>query len=123
MNRQRTHADSAFLPRRQFPERANVQFFAEIELASSLLKNILDSLAFLLMFLPVFVLALLVAIPNALAGPALHEGVTFLSARRTHLGRGGPPFRRGFVILSFRRIAERQRTKLLSSLRCTVLFG
>jgi len=39
------------------------------------------------MLLPVFVLTFLVAIPNALAGPAHFEGITFVFARRTHLGR------------------------------------
>ena len=58
------------------------------------------------MLLPVFVLTFLVAIPNTLAGHTLLEGVTLLSARRTHLRRGrGPTFRRGFgfIILSFHR--------------------
>ena len=38
------------------------------------------------MLLPVFVLTILVAIPNALAGRALFEGIAAFTARRTHLG-------------------------------------
>ena len=101
------HTDWTLLLWGQFPdpERPDVQFFAEIELASSLLKNILDAPALLFMLLPVFVLTFLVAIPNALAGPALHEGITLLAARRTQLLSWGPVFRVGFgfIVLSFRR--------------------
>ena len=75
------HADWAFLSRGHFPERANVYLGTEIELSSSLVQFLLDTLAFMFMLLPVFVLAFLVAIPNALASVALLEGITFLSAR------------------------------------------
>ena len=81
MTRQHTHADWTLLPRGQFPKRANLQLRPEIELASSLIKFFLDDLTFFPMLLPMFVLTILVAIPNALAIPALFEGVTFLSAR------------------------------------------
>jgi len=52
------------------------------------------------MLLPVFVLTILVAIPNAIAGRTILEGVTLLSASRTQqlLGRG-PVFRGGFLFL------------------------
>ena len=83
MKRQRTHADWALLPRWHLLERPNIQLRADIELASSFVELLLDLLALLLMLLPVFVLTLLVAIPNALAGPALHEGITFRFAPRT----------------------------------------
>ena len=64
------------------------------------------------------VLTILVTIPNALAGPALREGITRLAARRTQLVRGGPIFRLGFgiiVLLPFHRIAEGHGAELLSS--------
>ena len=65
------HADWTFLLRGQFPKGANILLGAEIELASSFTKFLLDKLAFFFMLLPVFVLTILVTIPNALAGPAL----------------------------------------------------
>ena len=83
MDRQSTHADWTFLPRRLVGKRTQIFFGADIELASSFIKHLLDVLALLLMLLPVFVLTFLVAIPNALAGPALHEGIALLAARRT----------------------------------------
>ena len=95
-----THADWALLPRGEFPKRPNINLRADIELASSLIKFLLDELAFFFMFPPVFVLTFLVAIPNALAGRTLLDGVTFLSASRAELGRG-PTFRGGAVF--FRR--------------------
>ena len=93
------------LPRGQLPQRPNIQLRADVELASSFIQFLLDTLALDLMLLAVLVLALLVTIPNALAGRALLEGITLLSARRTHLG---PIFRGGFgfIFLSFRRFAE-----------------
>ena len=121
-----THADWALLPRGEFPKRPNINLRADIELASSLIKFLLDELAFFFMFPPVFVLTFLVAIPNALAGPALHQSITFLPASRTHvLGWGGPifHFRFGIIILPFHRSAKRQRTELLGSHRCAILFG
>ena len=107
-------------------KRANVQLCAEIELASTLFKFVLDALALMFVLLAAFVLALLVAIPNALAGRTLFEGVAFLSARRTELlGSGGPIFRGGFgiVILPFCRFAWRNRVELLGSRQCSFLFG
>ena len=83
MKRQHTHADWTLLPWGRFLKRPNIQLIADIELSSSIIKNLLDPLALLLMLLPMFVLTILVAIPNALAGPALHEGITLLAARRT----------------------------------------
>ena len=71
MNGHRAHADRTFLPREQFPDRPNVHLGADIELASSFVKLLLDGLALLLMLLPVTVLTILVAIPNTLAGRAL----------------------------------------------------
>ena len=101
MNRQRVHTDWAFLPQGDFSQRPDIELGADIELASSLIKHYLDTLACFFMLLPVFVLTVLVAIPNALAGPALHEGIAFLSACRTQIGRGGPIFIGvgGFVII------------------------
>ena len=101
-----------------------------IELASSFIKFLLDTLALFLMNLPVFVLTFLVAIPNAPAGPTLLGGTTFLSAGRTQLlGRGGPIFLVVLVIISgliiirtFHRFAERHGSDLSSCRRCTVLF-
>ena len=120
------HADRTLLPRGQLFKRPNIQLFAEIELASTFIKILLDALAFFFVFLPVLVLTFLVTIPNALAGPALHEGITLRFARRAQLGRGGPIFRGGFgivILFSHSFLAERQRTELLSSRRgCTVLL-
>ena len=95
MKRQRAHADRALLPRGQRPERPNIHLGANIELASTFINFLFDALAFDLMLLPVFVLTVLVAIPNALAGPTLFEGIIFLAARRTTLGLG-PIFRGEF---------------------------
>ena len=109
MDRRHTHADGAFLLRGQRRQRAQILLDAEIELASSFIQHLLNGLAFFFMLLPVLVLAVLVAIPNALAGPALHEGITLLTARRTQLlgwGRWGPVFRVGFTVFLFRRCAE-----------------
>ena len=78
------------------------------------------------MFLTMFVLAFLIAIPNALAGRALLDGITLLAASRTHLGRVGPTFCvwLGTVgLLSCHRFAEGNRIELLSGRRCTVLFS
>ena len=80
------------------------------------------------MLLPAFFLTHRVAIPNALAGRALLDGITRLSARRTQLlGRGGGPiFRVGFggiIILPLRGCAKRHGTELLGSRRCSVLFS
>ena len=109
MDRRHMHADGAFLLRGQRRQRAQILLDAEIELASSFIQHLLNGLAFFFMLLPVLVLAVLVAIPNALAGPALHEGITLLTARRTQLlgwGRWGPVFRVGFTVFLFRRCAE-----------------
>ena len=76
MKRQYMHADGTLLPWGQFLKRADVQLGADIELSSMFVKHLLDALAFFFMLLPVLVLTLLVAIPNTLAGPALHEGIT-----------------------------------------------
>ena len=125
MKRQHTHADGTLLLRGQFPERPNILFGAEIELASSFIKHLLDPLALLLMLLVVTVLAILVAIPNALASVALFEGIAYLSARRTQFGWGifGGGFGIG-ILLPFRGrfAAERHGAELLSSRRCTALF-
>jgi hypothetical protein len=93
--------------RGQIPKRAQILLGADIELASSFVKFLLDALAFFSMLFPVFVLTILVAVPNALARDTLLEGITFLAARRT-LGRGGPIFHVGFgiVILSLRGFTE-----------------
>ena len=88
MNRQHTHADGTLLPRGQLPKRADILLGAEIELASSFIKLLLDALANLLVLLAVTVLTILVTIPNALASVALLEGIAYLSARRTHFGWG-----------------------------------
>ena len=84
--------DWALLLRGNVPERPDIHLGAEVELASSFVKLLLDKLALLSMLLPVFVLAVLVTIPNTLAG-------------RTLLGRGGPTLGVGFgiIILSFHR--------------------
>ena len=76
------------------------------------------------MHLPVFVLTFLITIPDALAGPALHEGIALLAARRTRQLGWGPVFSGGFgiIILLSHRFAERHGTELLSSRRCTVLL-
>ena len=86
MKRQHTHADGTFLPRGQFLERAQIQLIAEIELSSSVVKDLLDALALRFMLLAVLVLTLLVAIPNAFAPGALLDGITLLSTRRAELG-------------------------------------
>ena len=125
MDRQHAHADWAFLPWGHFPERPNILLGAEIELASSFIKDRLNKPALLLMLLAVFVLTFLVAIPNALAPVALLECIALLAARRTELGWVGPNFRGGFgaIIFSLRRFAERHGAELLSSGRsCSVLF-
>ena len=115
MKRQQTHADRALLLRGQIPKRAQILLGADIELAFSFTKHevpfiklLLDALAFFSMLLAMFVLAFLIAIPNALAPAALLEGITLLFARRTQLGRGGPIFHVGFgiVILSLRGFTE-----------------
>ena len=108
MKRQHTHTNWALLLRGQFfnTSRAQIQLPTEIELSSSLIKNLFDGPAFFFMLLAVFVLTILVAIPNALAPVALLEGITLLSASRTQqLGRGGPTFRIGFgiILLPFHR--------------------
>jgi hypothetical protein len=95
MKRQYTHADLTLLPRRWFGKRANIQLSAEVELTSSFKKLFLDDLALLLMLPAMTVLTILVAIPNALAGPTLFEGIIFLAARRTTLALG-PIFRGEF---------------------------
>ena len=127
MNGQDMHADGTLLPRGHFPKsrRTNIFLGTESEFASSLIKFLLDTPAFLLMLLAVFVLAFLVAIPNALAGRTLLEGITLLSARRTQLlGRGGPILHSGcgIILLPFHRIAERHGAELLSSRRRSFLF-
>ena len=77
------------------------------------------------MLIAVLILTLLVAVPDALAPVALLEGITLLSARRTHLGRSPSIFRGGFgiVILSSRGIAERHGTEPQSSCRCSVFIS
>ena len=100
MNRQHTHANWTLLPRGQFPERPNILLGADIELASSFIKLLLDETTLLLMLLAVLVLTFFVTIPNALAGRTLLEGITFLSACRTQLGFG-PIFPVASVSLSF----------------------
>jgi hypothetical protein len=118
------HADWTLLPRGYFPERPDIQLRTAVELASTFVKLLLDALALFLMFLPVFILAILVAIPNALAIPTFLEGITLLSARRTHLGRSLTLL--GILvifILSFCRFVERHGTEQLGSCRrCTILF-
>ena len=120
------HADWAFLPRGKFPRRPDILFGADIELASSLIQNALDALTLLLMLLPVFVLTLLVAIPNALAGRTLLEGtsITLLAARQAQLGRGLILLGVGITILPVHRfLAERHGAELLSCRRCSALFS
>ena len=117
------HADGTLLPWGRFLKRADVQLGADIELASSFVKLLLDALALLFMLLPVFVLTILITVPNALAIPTLLEGITLLFARRTQLGRS-PVFRGGafgFIILSFHWFAERHGADLLSCRRHSVL--
>ena len=100
MNGQDMHADGTLLPRGHFPKsrRTNIFLGTESEFASSLIKFLLDTPAFLLMLLAVFVLTFLVAIPNAQASGTLLEGITSLAARRAQqLGRGGPIFLVGFL--------------------------
>ena len=107
MKRQCTHADRTFLPRGHFPKWPNAQLRAKVDLATTtFIELLLDEFAFFSMLLPVFVLAVLVTIPNTLAGSALHEAITLPAARRTQLlGRGGPTLGVGFgiIILSFHR--------------------
>ena len=79
------HADWTVLSSGHFSERAQIFLGAKIELASSFVKHLLDALALLPMHLPVTVLTILVAIPNALTGRALLEGIALLTALRTHL--------------------------------------
>ena len=122
MHRHYTHADWALLPRGQLSKRPDIQFRTKIELAVSCHENLLDGLAFLLMLLPVFVLAFLIAIPNALAGPALHEGITLLATRRTQLGWNLILLVLVIFGFSFVGFTERNRTELLSNRRCSVLF-
>ena len=99
MKRQHTHADGTLLLRGQFPERPNILFGAEIELASSFIKHLLDPLALLLMLLVVTVLAILVAIPNTLAPITLLESIALRFARRALVfGRGGRPIIRGGIL-------------------------
>ena len=117
MNGHRAHADRTFLPRGQLPKRPNIFLGADIELASSCFKYLLDTPAFFFMLPSVMLLTILVAIPNALAGRALFEGITFLSARRTQLGRGLILVLVILGILSFHRFAERHGAELLSSCR------
>jgi hypothetical protein len=102
------HADWTLLPRGQLPERANIQLRANIELSPSSVKLLLDAPALFLMLLPVFVLTILVAIPNALARRALLDGITLLAARRTRQLGLGPVFRGGFgaTVLPLRRFVE-----------------
>ena len=126
MKRQRTHADWTFLPRRGVRKGTQIQFIAEIELSSSLSKLLLDAPALLPMHLPVTLLTSGVAIPDALAVPALHEFIAFLSTSRTFLGWGPVcvvfVFRFGFT-LSFRRFDERHGAKQRIKHRCAVLFS
>ena len=128
MQRQRVHAYWALLLRGQDREGTQILLRAKIELASPCSKHFLDGLAFFFMLLPVTVLTILIAIPNALARRALLEGITFLAALRTQLLGWGPVrvvfvFRFGFT-LSFCRLAERHGAELLGSgRRCAVLFG
>ena len=121
------HADWALLPRGHLPKRPNFLLLAEIELASSFVKLLLDTLTLLLMLLPVLVLTFLVAIPNALARRTLLEGIALLAARRTTF-RGlivllGVLVSFGFCNLSLPRFAERRGGELVSSRRgYSVLF-
>ena len=85
MNRQRLHADGAFLPRRQVRERAEIHLRADIELPSSFRELLLDGFAFFFMLLPMPLLAVPVAVPNALTVPALHEFIALLSALRAQV--------------------------------------
>ena len=108
MERQRTHADWTILPRGHYPKRPDVHLGTEIELTSSFIEFLLDGPAFMFMLLTMFVLTLLVAVPDALAPVALLQGITLLSARRAQLlgCRDGPSFRGGFagiIIILFRR--------------------
>ena len=99
MDRQGQHTDWTLLLLGHLPKRANIQLRAEIDLASSFIKNTLDGPAFMFVFLTMLVLAFLVAIPNTSAPVALLEGITLLSALRAHRG---PVFRGGlgFIIFS-----------------------
>ena len=120
------HADWTLLPRGQFPKRANIQLAANIEPASSFVKLLLDKPALLLMLLAVLILTLLVAIPNAPAPVAQLQSITLLFASRAEPLGFGPIFWGGFGFIflsSFHRFADRHDTELISSRRCTVLFG
>ena len=89
MERKDAHADGTLLLRGQLPKRTNVQLFDDKELAfSPTIKFLLDASTLDLVLLAVFVLAFLVAVPNALAPVAQLDGVTLRAARRTQLGRG-----------------------------------
>ena len=132
VNGQNAHADGALVTRGQFLNRSDVHLGADIELASSFIKHLLDGPALPLMLLAVFFPTFLVAVPNALAPVTLLESIAFLSARRTQLlGRGGGPiFRGGFAGITILippflcRSAERYGAELLlNSLRCIALFG
>ena len=120
------HADWAILPRGQFSKRPDILLGAEIELSSSFVKLLLDKAALLLMLLAMLILTLLVAIPNAPAPVAHLQSISLLFARRAELLGFGPIFRSGFGFIflsSFHRFVDRHGTELLSSRRCTVLFG
>jgi len=82
------HANCTFLSRRRFPRRANILLGAKIDPASPLIKLLLDDLALLLVLLAMLVLAVLIAIPDALARGTLFEGIAAFTARRTHFGLG-----------------------------------
>ena len=101
MKRQHTHADWTLLPRGELSKRPDIHLRADIELASSFVQFLLDGFALMFMHLPMFFLTILAAIPHALAGPTLHEGIAFLSARRTTHLRWGPVFRGGFGVIIF----------------------
>ena len=89
----------------------NLSFRRFVERLGSRIKFLLDAVAFFSMLASMTHLTSNVAIPNALAGRTLLEGITFLSARRTRLCFG-PIFPGGFgiVILPFHRFAERHGT-------------
>ena len=85
MKRQHTHADWTLLPWGRFLKRPNIQLIAEIELSSSFSERLLDGFAFFFMLLPMPLLAVPVAVPNALTVPALHEFIALLSALRAQV--------------------------------------
>ena len=125
MDRQGQHTDWTLLLLGHLPKRANIQLRAEIDLASSFIKNTLDGPAFMFVFLTMLVLAFLVAIPNTSAPVALLEGIASFPAPRTRLLGWGPVFCGGFgifIILPFSRFAERHGAELFSGLRCAVLL-